>query len=297
MISKILKAAMIILSKKDESPITEWAEINSENKRNYEHYIIPKKIWFYWDSVDTPDIVDLCISRASAICSGYEVTLLNPSNLHEYIDLPKISDDVPTSNKADLIRLMLLEKHGGVWMDASIFLTQDIEWIISKLDRHESFLFYSDECTNDLKRPISENWFIVAPIGSKFISDWKNEFYECITSASPKTYYNDMDNRDYHLQNLTRPDYLLCYISAIVVLNKSKYNILYASSGSTGHYLNYKHKWNGIAVAVELLLRNKNRLAKTRLIKLNSTSRNGVQKLIKLNVINKNSLLGCLLKK
>ncbi|MGU9864841.1 glycosyltransferase family 32 protein [Klebsiella quasipneumoniae] len=293
---KVIRAVSAVLSEKDKSPMIKWIEINTDSKREYKEYSIPKKIWIYWDSITPPSIVDLCVHQASKVCADYEVTLLNPSNLNEYISLPEISSDIPASNKADLIRLMLIEQYGGIWMDASIFLTEDLEWITSKLDRHESFLFYSDECTKDTRRPISENWFIAAPIGSDFIKNWKEEFLSCITSKKPKLFYNDMEDRDYHLQGLTKPDYLLCYISAIVVLNRKKYNILYASSGSTGHYLNYKHKWNGIAIAAELLLRNKKNIAITKLIKLNSSSRRSVQKFIDMKIIRKNSILGFHLK-
>lgn len=292
MLPKFIKAARIVFSKKDETPVTEWVEINGDSKRVYENYFIPKKIWIFWHSANVPNIVKACIRQASEMCIGYEIIVLNTSNIDEFIDIPHIYADVPISNKADLIRLMLLEKYGGIWMDASIFLTESLDWIISMLDRHEAFLFYSDECTSDTKRPISENWLIACPKESDFIKNWKDEFYKCITSNSPKTYYDNLENRGYHLQKLTRPDYLLCYISAIVVLSNTKYNILYTSSGSTGHYLNYKHQWNGIGVAIELLLRNKSRLARTRLIKLNSSSRAGVETLMKMKLINNNSILG-----
>ncbi|WP_440506968.1 capsular polysaccharide synthesis protein, partial [Serratia nevei] len=148
-----------------------------------------------------------------------------------------------------IIRLLLLKKYGGVWMDASIFLTEGLEWITSRMQNHEAFLFYSNECTSNIDKPISENWFIVCPRESNFIQAWLREFEGCATSDDPKNYYANLERRDELLQRLTRPDYLLCYISAIVVLDRNHFNILYASSESTGHYFNYKHNWDGIYVA------------------------------------------------
>lgn len=31
--------------------------------------------------------------------------------------------------KADLIRMMLLFKYGGMWMDANTFLVRDLSWV------------------------------------------------------------------------------------------------------------------------------------------------------------------------
>ena len=52
---------------------------------------------------------------------------------------------------ADFIRLSLLEKYGGIWVDASIFLTEDFNWFLKRLKDEDVFLFFSDECTLDLK--------------------------------------------------------------------------------------------------------------------------------------------------
>jgi hypothetical protein len=92
--------------------------------------------------------------------------------------------------------------------------------------------FFSDQCTIDIQSPIPENWFIIAPIKSVFITDWLDEFEKCIFSNVPTSYYNDLKNDPAFIQGLTRPDYLLCYISAMVVL-KTK------STTSSIHLLKY----------------------------------------------------------
>lgn len=67
--------------------------------------------------------------------------VLNENNVHNYITLPEVNGSLPKSNVADIIRLLLLKKYGGVWMDASIFLTEGLEWITSRMQNHEAFLF------------------------------------------------------------------------------------------------------------------------------------------------------------
>lgn len=292
MIRKIIKMLKIVFEKKENSPNVSWVEINSDKKKQYENYEIPKLIWIYWDSEVLPEIVRMCVEQVEKVCIGYKVVVLNNKNVNDYITLPEVNEVLPKSNVADIIRLLLLKKYGGIWMDASIFLTESIEWITSRMFNQEAFLFYSNECTTNIDKPISENWFIVCPKESEFIQLWLKEFESCATSDDPKNYYANLDRKEELLQGLTRPDYLLCYISAIVVLDKHDFNILYASSESTGHYFNYKYDWDGTYVATELLLKNKSKVAIPKLIKFNSSTRKGVERFIKKGLYTKNSLLG-----
>lgn len=46
-----IRAVSAVLSEKDKSPMIKWIEINTDSKREYKEYSIPKKIWIYWDSI------------------------------------------------------------------------------------------------------------------------------------------------------------------------------------------------------------------------------------------------------
>ncbi len=293
MISKIFRIFYLLVKnlfeKNDQLEDINFIELN----RNLiqEKTIIPKKIWLYWEDDQIPDLVKLCYESIEKHCQEYEVKLLNASNVKDYINLPKLSDQIPLAQKADLIRLELLVKFGGIWMDASIFLTRNLDWILSKIDDHDAFLFYSDECTTDIAHPISENWFIASPIDSQFIKDWRDEFKSCITSTDPKNYYNSIKFDKKIVQNLTAPDYLLAYISVIVCLRKNKYKILYVASGSLGHYYNYKYNWSGYAVACHLLFRSKKNIYNPYLIKFASNSRKPIETLMNFGLYNRKSIL------
>ncbi|ENJ8542514.1 hypothetical protein AB2M82_003899 [Raoultella planticola] len=290
----ILKVFRVITAKREKEVLPKWVEINSANKSKIDasDYDIPKIIWMYWDSDDIPMVVQICVKQVMSLCGDHQVILLNRNTVHDYIDLPTLNSDLPKAIVADLIRLMLLEKYAGIWMDASIFLTENFDWIFSKINNQDAFLFYSDECTVDETRPISENWFIVCPKNSKFIKEWLAEFKGCILSPSPTNYYNNIKNDKSRIQNLSHPDYLLCYISAIVVLEKFNFNIIYVSSGTVGHYFSYKYNFNGYLIATEMLLRPEGKLAGTKLIKFTSTSRSVIEKFISNGVFVKGSLLG-----
>ena len=276
---------------KDGAKITPvFKEINSDI--NNKTYFYPKIIWIYWDSPDDiPEIVKLSVDRVKSFCPDYEIKFLDMLSVNEYITLPNIPTSLPLAIKADYIRLMLLERYGGVWMDSSILLNEDLGWISKKICNHDAFVFYSDECTINSEEPITENWFIISPKDSPFIKSWAKEFSLCIFSEDPINYYSSIKNDKEYVQNLTKPDYLLCYISAIKVLKESRFKVLYASSASVGHYFNYKYHFNGNCVAAELTGINESKIAKVKLIKLTSGSRNAVQEILSKRKVKKGSYL------
>lgn len=274
-----------------ESISVRFIEINEHLNKNENDRVVPKKIWMFWDGDNLPHIVKICLESIYKHCGDYEINLLNSVNVKNYIDLPELSQDVLIAQKADLIRLELLAAYGGIWIDASIFLNENFDWIFEKFKKQDAFLFFSDECTVNLEKPITENWFIVAPENSEFICAWRDEFKKCITSSDPKKFYNNILYEKELIQNLTHTEYLLCYISAIVCLHKQPYNILYASSADVGHYYNYKLKWDGYALAISLLIRNKEKISKPYLLKITSEMRRPLNFFLRYNIFNRKSLI------
>lgn len=269
--SKILRIskALLLFFEKDY-PIISWVEKNNApNKFSNE---IPKVIWMYWDSTEKNHLVDFCIYNTKKECPDYEVILLNKKNVLEYITLPIFKEGLETAVIADYIRLSLLKQYGGIWMDASILLTENFNWFLEKMDNFENFVFYTDDCTTDLSNPIAENWFIAARKNSQFIKDWFDEFEKCCLSNDPNAYYADYKGSPI-IQNIPRIDYLMCYISAAIVNSKKEYSILYANSGSVGHYYNYRFKWRSIYIAPKIFICNKRSIYTPKLVKFTSSTR------------------------
>jgi hypothetical protein len=80
------------------------------------------------------------IERYAGI-SGFKVIEVNSSNLKDYIELAEIEsidEAIYFNNRgnkfdqtySDLVRLCLLIRHGGVYMDASFMLLQDLSWLV-----------------------------------------------------------------------------------------------------------------------------------------------------------------------
>ena len=64
------------------------------------------------------------------ILTNWKINLLNSNNVKDYLDInefPKNYDTFSSAHKSDLIRLKLLKKYGGVWMDAGTIINNKNE--------------------------------------------------------------------------------------------------------------------------------------------------------------------------
>ncbi len=222
-----------------ENPKTILWGNGDENKNS-----IPEIIWVYWDSVQRSHLVELCLSKIVKILPAFKINVLNDRNLKDFLpDIVQKRNDLPVANYADLIRLELLAKYGGIWMDASILITENLDWIYDIKNKFQTDLigFYSEDCTNDFQNPILENWFLATPKNNKFIVAWRDVFYKCYTSDKPREYHSDIIENPLFIQNIgDRANYLLPYLSAIKVMRTSSdYRIFMISGEKTAHFYNF----------------------------------------------------------
>jgi hypothetical protein len=98
--------------------------------------LVGKKIfWQYWHQeigADTPKTVISCLNSVKEHGNGHEIILLTGKTVNDYVDLPsfvwqKLGKGRFNNTKlSNLIRLYLLSAYGGVWLDATIYLTNPI---------------------------------------------------------------------------------------------------------------------------------------------------------------------------
>ena len=92
-----------------------------------------KRIFTFWEEYDKiPAYIQLCIDSWKKYLPDYEIVILNYSNLENW--LPKdfydkiLYDEFKIAQQTQVIRAAILEKHGGLWLDADIIVTNsDIE--------------------------------------------------------------------------------------------------------------------------------------------------------------------------
>ncbi len=105
------------------------------NKYNYNENFYNNnnkpKIWCYWETMinkKKPAYIDLCYDTLIHNCKDcFDIILLNEKNIYNY--LPNLKDEIDLStlsipHKTDYYRYALLEKYGGIWIDADIIVTR-----------------------------------------------------------------------------------------------------------------------------------------------------------------------------
>ncbi len=134
--------------------------------------MIPKKIWLLWlqGEQQAPPLVRCCLEQWRQKNPGWQVILLDRRNLEQFIQLqlpPSRLSKLTSQHQSDLIRLALLEQHGGVWADATTFCMIPLDqWLANVLDSG-CFLF-----SRPGKDRLIANWFMAAIPNHYLISCW-----------------------------------------------------------------------------------------------------------------------------
>ncbi|WP_333660700.1 glycosyltransferase family 32 protein [Chishuiella changwenlii] len=254
---------------------------------------IPKKVWLYWDGHS--DLVNICIKNINYYLPDFEINILNEDNLITYLpDILDKKEDLPLANYTDLIRLELLYKYGGIWIDASILLTENLDWLFNLKKEHNTDLigFYSDFGTIDYNYPILETWFLACSKENNFIKDWLNEFKKCYISSSPTSYYDEIKSDPKLIQNIASfADYLIVYLSAIKIMrDRQDYKILMLSANETGHKYNFGSNLH-YQEFIDLFLKNPVPNSYPMLIKFEKSGRNLLDDKLKIGKFNQQSFL------
>ncbi len=90
-------------------------------------------VWvFWWQGEErAPAIVSACIRSMRNHAKGHEVRVVTERNVRDYANLPdhvyrRLADGRLTlTHFSDILRMDLLHRHGGLWMDATLFAAKD----------------------------------------------------------------------------------------------------------------------------------------------------------------------------
>ncbi len=259
---------------------------------------IPKIIWLYWHDEKISSItVQLCINHIKNLHPAYDVNMLNKGNIMDY--LPKFPTGLlekPSNFVSDMVRLMLLEQHGGIYLDATVLLSKQLNWTLSiqQQDQSEAVVYYSDEG----EYPMVETWFIAAIPQSKFIKAWREEYRKCMLSSNPSTYYESnsiLPLSEFPLD----PTYYASYMAGQIVMRRSKkyrLSMLRAKDDAFLYGQSFKKEWDEKAMA-EVLLFNKKSKVVPNLVKLIRFDRRRLDFYIQRGFYKNDSWLGELLNK
>jgi mannosyltransferase OCH1-like enzyme len=104
-------------------------------------------VWQYWDTGpdNAPEIVKACMRSVRRHVKDREIIVLTDKSLEQYVEMPDVFLKVRPISKphfSDLLRVTLLSKYGGTWLDATVLLTGPIR---EEILRSSFFAFRRDE--------------------------------------------------------------------------------------------------------------------------------------------------------
>ncbi len=137
-----------------------------------------------------PLLVKLCTHTWTHHHPDWQVTIVTDDTIHKYLpdtDVTFIRERGQFANyiqfRSDLVRLHLLALHGGVWADASILMTDTLEWMLQEQQRDpdiEYVGYYLRSFTMDERFPVIENWMFGCIPNASFVVKWKDAFCNMI---------------------------------------------------------------------------------------------------------------------
>ena len=160
------------------------AEIESRQKMNSDPTTKKSNIiWVCWlQGIEkAPKLVQVCYRSIQKHLQDRVVILLTEENIGQYVSLPDFIENryregiIPTAHYTDLLRLELLIKYGGTWIDSTVLCTGD-DYPKEILDS-ELFVFQHLEKSEYAFRGLS-NWFITSCADNWVLKELRDLLYQ-----------------------------------------------------------------------------------------------------------------------
>lgn len=109
---------------------------------------------------------------------GYSVHLITPTNISNYIDdLPDYFNKLRPANQADYVRVQVICKYGGIWLDSDTLVIESLDYLFEYLEKFDGF--FVEETPNILCNGM---------FGSRANSPLMNKWKEIMTHKLNKNY-------------------------------------------------------------------------------------------------------------
>ena len=152
---------------------------------------LPKVIWLLWLQGwdEAPAIVKACLKTWEENNPGWTIHTLSMANIHDYLDDSELLSSISGKNLqheafSDVIRIILLERYGGVWIDSTVYCLKPLDtWLPEKLGSG----FFAFE------KPRSErmlaSWFLAAYKGNYIAKEWHRRVVEYWADRTKRHHY------------------------------------------------------------------------------------------------------------
>jgi len=156
-------------------------------------------IWTYWHQgfQSAPYIVQKCIDQIQELHPEAKIHLLDKHNVYDYAERVQVKEvtwsKMSLPHRSDLLRTQLLIKHGGVWIDPTVYCLLPLQGWLPEYMYDGLFLFHRPG--NDR---IISNWFIASEKGNYLLQ----KLYDSLID-----YWNDHSFRNLESKKVSSLEY------------------------------------------------------------------------------------------
>ncbi|SEA56593.1 Capsular polysaccharide synthesis protein [Oribacterium sp. KHPX15] len=145
-----------------------------------------KKVWICWfqGMEQAPELVKKCYESINVNLSDREIILITSENMKQYVQFPEYimnkwkSGVITNTHLTDLLRLELLIKYGGLWLDATVFCSEQECDIPEYFFNSELFFYQSLKPGRDGKSTYISSWLMSAKTNNKVLMATRELCYE-----------------------------------------------------------------------------------------------------------------------
>ena len=222
---------------------------------------IARTIWSYWHDDVVPPVVARCMVNWQRLNPGYTVHMVSGSTLGQHLpDVPAGLHRLAAPKQSDWIRLALLARHGGIWLDASIFLTRSLDLVQQVHHAHGGHFvgYHLDRYADGSPFPVVDSWFLAAAAGSPFIRDWLALFQGEIVEGDTDEYLQSLQRAGTHAayaQRIGSPSYHTVHVCAQQLLQEhpERYSLVLLRAEDGPYALHVPSRWKRKRLYVRLL--------------------------------------------
>lgn len=127
--------AMVSFFEKELHNVIERYKVYDKEENTNVFSNVKKNLWICWlDGLEKmPEITKMCFENVKRkVPSNINVVLITYENYQEYINIPDIiiekhkNKQICSAHFADIIRFKLLSLYGGMWLDANIYVSENL---------------------------------------------------------------------------------------------------------------------------------------------------------------------------
>ncbi len=148
--------------------------------------MLPRTIWCVWFQgwAQAPDLVRACAASWRRHNPDWDIRLLSGDTLEAHLEPLPGPGNLPAEARSDVVRIELLHRFGGVWVDATVYCLRPLDSWIGHAMPGGFFAF---------NRPSPDvmlsSWFLAAERGSYIVDTWRRKV---------RAYWQERSERDHY---------------------------------------------------------------------------------------------------